>query len=415
MNILTISIRNSRRKPLRTLLLIAVFTLGVTSVVSLGYVSRVVGESLEKKLLAFGANILVTPKAETLTVSYGGFSLGDLQYDVRALDVADMDSAVDGIELTERISAVAPKLVAMAEVSPETSPAPASSTDGPRSDAPAEMSADGTGKTHLGVIGVRWQDERRIKNHWAVNGDYPEDAWGVVVGAQVARRLNLAPGSTLRLFGHDFTVTGVLFPTGSDDDSVVLADIATLQQVTDNPGQATFVEVAALCAGCPISDIVDQLAKAMPQAEIKALQSVVKQRMFTVLFVQNLVLGVGAVILLTGCAMVGLSMLSSVNERKKEIGVLRSLGFSKSGVFAIFSFEAMIIGMAAGLLGYIGGYAASFRILELLDVVEDAGVAFDPLHFAATGLVVAAVSVLSAAFPAHKASRIRPTEALVSL
>lgn len=390
MNILTISGRNSRRKPMRTLLLIAVFTLGVTSVVSLGYVSRVVGESLEKKLLAFGANILVTPKAESLTVSYGGFSLGDLQYDVRALDVDDIDAAATGIELHERISAVAPKLVAMAEVGDDE-------------------------RTHLGAIGVRWDDERRIKNHWAVNGNYPEDAWSVVVGAEVASRLNLAPGSAITLFGHDFTVSGVLYPTGGDDDSVVLASLETLQQVTHKPGQATFVEVAALCAGCPISDIVAQLQKAMPQAEIKALQSVVKQRMFTVNFVQNLVLGVGAVILLTGCAMVGLSMLSSVNERKKEIGVLRSMGFSKSGVFAIFSFEALFIGVAAGMLGYLGGYAASFRILELLDVVEDASVAFDPLHFVLTAVAVSAVSVLSAAFPAWKASRIRPSEALVSL
>ena len=76
MNILTIPLRNTWRKPTRTMLLLMVFTLGVMSIVALYQVSLVIGTSMEKKLSKYGANILVLPSTETLSVSYGGFHLG---------------------------------------------------------------------------------------------------------------------------------------------------------------------------------------------------------------------------------------------------------------------------------------------------------------------------------------------------
>ena len=94
MNILTIPLRTMRKKWIKTLLLLLVFTLSVVSIVSLNYVSRVVGESLEKKLTAYGANILVMPKSEKLTVSYGGFSMGDMLMgvtDLRESEVEEKD------------------------------------------------------------------------------------------------------------------------------------------------------------------------------------------------------------------------------------------------------------------------------------------------------------------------------------
>ena len=82
MNIVTIPISNIRKKPTKTVLLVMVFALGVMSIIALHQVSLVVGESLEKKLNAYGANIIVSPHTETLSVSYGGFHMGDMLYDV---------------------------------------------------------------------------------------------------------------------------------------------------------------------------------------------------------------------------------------------------------------------------------------------------------------------------------------------
>ncbi len=94
--------------------------------------------------------------------------------------------------------------------------------------------------------------------------------------------------------------------------------------------------------------------------------------MASVHFVQKLALSVSLVILVTAAAMIGLSMLSAVNERKKDIGILRSLGYGKSQVFPIFCLEAGFIGALAGFIGYVGGFGASFKALDYLALAEGA-------------------------------------------
>ncbi|MGE4293405.1 MAG: ABC transporter permease [Desulfovibrio sp.] len=391
MNILTIPLRNLRRKPLRAGLLFGVFALGLGAVIALVYVSDRVGESLEQKLLAFGANILITPKTDTLTVSYGGFQLGDLPFGERNLPLAQLDAAIQSITLKERISAMAPKLVVMTETTGQNA------------------------RIGVGVVGVRWQDEIQLKGFWAVNGAYPQNKSELLVGSRVAQGLGVQPGDTLALFGKTSRVSGVLHATGSDDDKVLFTDIRELQKLTAQPGRISFMEVAALCSGCPIDDIVAEISAAMPGTEVMALKNVVKQRMYSVEFVQRLGLAVSLVILLTACAMVGLSMLSSVNERRKEIGILRSLGYSNADVFTIFSLEALFIGLGAGIAGYVFGWLVAGRVIDVLENAGKSALPFHLGHLALVVLVAALVSTISASIPAVKASRVLPYDALSAL
>ena len=388
MGILTIPLRNLRRKPLRALLLVALFTAGVASITALDYVSRGVGLALEEKLTAFGANILISPRQETLSIGYGGFSLGDVALESRTLDETEVRRGVADIEMAQRISAVAPKLVAVAR-------------------------PGGADVPPVGVVGVSWPDELALKSWWAVDGEVPQAQGEVLAGHAAARALGLAPGDAVELFGRRVRVSGVLEPTGGDDDGVLLAPLADVQRWTDRPGAVSFVEVAALCAGCPIEDIAAQLAAALPGTDVKALQGVVKQRMYTVGFVQTLSMAVSLVLLVTACATVGLSMLSAVNERRKEIGILRSLGYRKGQVFAIFCVEALAIGVAAGVMGYVGGYFAGGEILASLDMADGLP------SFSLGGYVVAVVlvtlsSALAAAWPARKAAKVDPSLALMA-
>jgi len=391
MNLCTIPLRNLRRKPLKNLLLALVLTLGVAAITALFGVSRVVGESLEKKLTAYGANILVTPRSEKLTVSYGGLALGDMLYGLEYLDEAAAQKAIDGIALRENVSVVAPKLVVPAE----------------------------SGGTALAVVGVRFDRERLLKGYWSLTGTRPASDSQILLGSHAAVRLGgaagpLAPGGAVRISGRDLTVSGVLAETGGDDDNAAFATLPLAQSLAGLPGKANLLEVAALCAGCPIEDIVAQLAAALPHTEVKALRQVVEQRMYSVHFVKNMALAVSLVILLTACAMVAASMLSSVNERVREIGLLRSLGFSRGAVFSLFSFEALLLGLASGLAGHLFGFTATGPILSALHA-EGATPGFSLAALALTAAAISLVSVLSSLFPAWKASRVDPSQALVSL
>ncbi|MDY0351912.1 MAG: ABC transporter permease [Desulfobulbaceae bacterium] len=387
MNILTIPLRNTWRKPSRTLLLLLVFTLGVMSIVALYQVSLVIGDSMEKKLSTYGANILVAPKNETLSVRYGGLHLGDMLYEVQPLSETDTVAAVRSIELKERISSVAPKLVTTTRI----------------------------GETPVAVVGVRWDDELPIKSYWVPEGRFPTAADEIVAGSRAAEKFGLAPGDAVTLLGRSFTVAAVLHPTGGDDDDVLLADLEAVQAATGRPDEVSFLEVAALCHGCPIDDIVAQMRGMLPGADIKALSNVVNQRMASIHFVQRLVLSISLVILVTAATMVGLSMLSAVNERKKDIGLLRSLGYSKGRVFFIFCVEAGIIGILAGLLGYFSGYGASFKALSLLAMAEGARPLFDLNHLLLTCAAIGTVTVAAAAYPAWKGAGVEPSRALMAL
>jgi putative ABC transport system permease protein len=387
MNILTIPLRTMRKKWVKTLLVLLVFTLSVVAIVSLNYVSKVVGESLEKKLTAFGANILVLPKSEKLTVSYGGFSLGDMVMGVTDLRESEVEEKILSIGYRDRISVVAPKLVAMAQVRGVT----------------------------VGVVGVRFEREKVLKGYWAVQGGFPTTHDGILAGSKAAEKLGFAVGDRVDLGGQSAVVAGVIEPTGSDDDSVLFADMGFAQGVFGQADHVSFVEVAALCAGCPIEDIVAQLTEKLPDTEIQAMQSIVKQRMYSVHFVEHLILTVSLVILFIACCMVGATMLSSVNERIREIGLLRSLGFSRRGVFGIFCFEAVFIGMTAGILGYVGGYAVSLKVLALLDMSKEAVLTMHAGHLGLTCLLIVGVSILAAFFPSWKAASIEPSTALISL
>ena len=388
MNILTIPLRNLRRKLPRTLLMVAVFSIGVASVTALIDLSKAVGESLEAKLSAYGANILVSPRTETLSVGYGGMALGDVSVDIKYLKEDETLAAIKGIHHKDRLSAVAPKFVVLTRVA----------------------------EVPVGVVGVDFDQERQTKSHWhAAKGSLPGDPSAIVAGFDAAARLGLAPGSTVAVEGREFTVSGVLGSTGSEDDRLLFADLHALQAAAGKENRVHFVEVAALCSGCPIEEITAQLAAGLPDTDVKAMQQVVKSRMMTVDFVKHLALAVSGVILLTACVMIGLSVFSSVNERKNEIGLLRAVGFSKVAVFFLMNLEALVLGAASAVVGYCAGFAASGRLMALVNLGDQAAPAFDPVQFGLTFVAVAVLSSLASLPPALAAARIEPSQALVML
>ncbi|MEJ2137184.1 MAG: hypothetical protein P8X86_18305, partial [Desulfofustis sp.] len=156
---------------------------------------------------AFGANIVVKPFTETLSVSYGGFHMGDMLLDVKDLRESETTTAIRSIELNDRISVVAPKLVNMFKV----------------------------GEVAIAAVGVRWEEELGIKSYWATDGAMPEGPEQILLGALAARKLGLETGDALTLQDQRFEISGVLYETGSDDDSVILMDLSTLQQLVVCP------------------------------------------------------------------------------------------------------------------------------------------------------------------------------------
>jgi putative ABC transport system permease protein len=382
MNLFTISLRNLQRRPFRALVFSIVFIAGLTAVVGLHYVSKDIGQSMETQLARFGANVVILPQENNHTISYGGVSLGSLSYAVTYLDQAETVNAVRSIEFDENISAVAPKLIEVTDINGSS----------------------------VMLVGVDWQEELFINSAWDIMPADVNVPIYTAVGYKTAQAAGLAQGDTFQFAGSTLKVDHVLAPTGGDADSLVFTSLANMQAITGKPNAVNFIEVSALCSACPIEDIVAQIS-ANTNAEVKALQSVVKQRMYSIEFVETLVWCIIAVILSASILMMALFMLSAVNERKKEIGIMRAIGYSKLSIFSAICAEATILLAISGVVGYFAGYFAGLKILSIMEIdILQRQIPIADM-FATIGVAMA-IAILASALPALKAARLNPAEAL---
>jgi putative ABC transport system permease protein len=105
-------------------------------------------------------------------------------------------------------------------------------------------------------------------------------------------------------------------------------------------------------------------------------------------------------------------MMASVNERTREIGIFRAIGFRKKHIVQVILLEAFLIGLLAGLLGFAAG--VGFSRLTLPFFLQSLGVSIVrdySMVLPATGMSVF-LALVASAYPALRAARMDPTEAL---
>ena len=382
MNLRTIAFNNLRRRKSRMAFLVAGLLIGVATVVTLMSMTQALTREAEHKLENFGANILITPKSDELSLSYGGITLGGLSVDPREIRQQDL-ARIKTIPNSRNIAAVAPKVLGAVMVS----------------------------GTRVMLMGVDPAAEFRVKGWWSIEGRPLSGDQELLVGTGAAKRLGLRLGSTVAMGGGTFTVAGLLRETGSQDDDLLITSLPAAQRMLHKEGTVSLVEVAALCGDCPVSHMVDQIATVLPGTKVSAIQQVVKTRLHALDQFRVFSLGVAVVVLLIGALVVFVTMMGSVNERTREIGIFRALGFRRSHVVSLILMEAVCVSLLAGILGFISGMGVTRVILPWL--------AQGPTHLVwsptlAMGSILMALIVGAAAsfYPALHASRMDPSEAL---
>ena len=386
MRLLDVSLNNLRRRKGRMVLLVFGLTIGVATVVALTAITTTLRADIANKLDQYGANILIVPKANDLSLSYGGVTVASAAFDVGELTLADLDQ-LQTIKNAANISVVAPKLLDAASVS---------------------------GQNVL-VAGVRFPDELRLKQWWHVaEGMEPSAPDDALVGSRLSLTLGLRPGDRVEIQGHSFGVVGVLAENGSQDDDILFVDLTTAQQVINKPGSISLAEVAALCTACPVEDMVEQISGVLPQARVTALRQAVKLRMDTVGQLERFALVVSAVVVAIGSLVVLTTMLGAVAERRQEIGLFRALGFRQRHVMRIILSEAALVSVAGGLLGWLSGMGAAVLLAPRLSSVTTPVIWNPWLALGALGGALL-VGLLASLYPARSAARLDPSIALRSL
>jgi putative ABC transport system permease protein len=380
-----IAINNLRRRKGKVFFLVMGLLVGVAAVVALLTTTSTLEMDIEHKMDEFGANILVTPRSEGLSLTYGGLNLGGLSFDVKEISESDL-AKIKTIENAANISIVSPKVFGVFE---------------------------NQGNKAL-VVGVDFASELALKKWWKINGAKPAAEDDLIVGSEAAERFQLKPGSSIAIKGEKFDVTGVLEPTGSQDDGLVFMYLPVTQKLFGKEGKVGMAEVAALCKNCPISDIVTQISQKIPSAKVTAVQQVVAGRMDTLHNFRKFSLGISGLVLLVGSMVVFVTMMGSVNERTREIGIFSAIGFRRSHIMRIILLEAIVVSLMAGVAGYLVGIGVTRVLLSFLSD-HTPHFFLDPIVAAGAVFLAIVVGILASLYPAMTASKMDPSEALRTL
>jgi putative ABC transport system permease protein len=410
MRISTIALANLKRRKGKAVFLTVGIAIGIGTVVALLSLSASIKEEIGTQLDRFGANIVVVPQSNNLSLDYGGLSVSSVSFDVKQLKNEDAKSVLD-IPYRNRISNVSPKLLGAVAVE---------------------------GRDVL-LAGVDFESELTLKRWWHIAGRKPETEKDLLVGYEVARALSLIesapqsepqhlshggshdPGENkfqfkvirdhLKLAGQDHNVAGVISQTGGPEDQMIFSSLPHVQSLLDKPDQLSLIEVSALCKDCPIGDIVAQISERLPHAKVSAIQQSVRARSETVARLTRFSAAVAAVVLAIGALMIFTTMMGSVLERTKEIGVLRAIGFRRTHIIKGLMIEVAVISLLGGVLGWGAGMLASWLALPYF---AETNVAFELQPTLAIVAVVSGLVIGSASsfYPIVRASRLDPSEAV---
>jgi len=319
MTLKSIVLSNLKRRKTKAAFILVGLLIGVSAVVAFMSLVNALTHDINEKLEQYGANILVVPETENLSLSYGGLSLGGISFDMQEIRQESL-AKLKSIKNAANVAAVGPMVLGAIKVDSH----------------------------NVLLAGMNFEVSRFLRPWWQVGGTFPGED-GVLVGSEAARILKLGLGDRVLANHRGLTVTGILDTTGSQDDQILFVPLATAQSILGKEGRISMAEVAALCAGCPIEEMIRQISEVIPGAKVMGIKQVVEGRMETIHHFQKFGIGISALVMLVGGLVVLVTMMGSVRERTSEFGIFRAIGFRRKHLIQIVLLEAGLISAAAGV------------------------------------------------------------------
>lgn len=379
MKALTLVFKNFARRKTKSVLNTFGLILAIAVIVSTFTISSAMSVKIGDEVEKYGPNIVVKPDSKSLTIPYGSIVVGQStfpeQYAVKILNIKNRAN----------IRVVSPKLYGQATVG---------------------------NQTYL-VIGIDAAKEYQLKGWWQIQGAYPvNNSSEVMIGYSLKQALNTDVNQTLSVNGNPLKVVSILAETGSNDDYTIFMPLHTAQTLLDSGDQITLIDIGALCNNCPVEEIARQINVELTGVKATPVKQAVETRMKAVEQATNFSLMLAAVVLVAGCAGVMNTMLGSVQERKKEIGVFMSLGADNSFLYKMFLYESVIMGAVGGLIGAAAGIAVSLLVGPIFAGVTPTLQSM-PLYIVPLSILLSiGACIASSTYPAWRAMQIDPVKAL---
>ena len=396
MKLYQIVLKDITRRKKRMLYASLGVVIGVATIVAVLTIALAGETNIYGQLEKYGANLVVMPAISDIDVGLGGLSFGTL---------AVGENYISENELP-RVRQIADGMIREAlDIEDEGDIA----TIGPR----LYMNTQIKG-TSVIVVGVDPQQERQLKTWWRIReGEYLERADQALVGAMAAELLELKVGDKIALNGREVAIAGILEETGSNEDYQVFVHIKTAQEAFDKEGLVSSIDVRALCSACPTSDIAGSINGNIPGVRAVAVKQIAETEMGMMEKVSKFLLALAGITLAVGCFGVVNTMLAAVHERIRDIGIMRAVGASRNQIIKIFLYEAIIVGIVGGFLGYVVGTLLAYVVGPL--IFGGVAVTYVPQYFLPALALATFIAVVATVYPAFRASRIKIADSFRSL
>jgi len=396
MKLYQVVVKDIMRRKKRVLYASLGVVIGITTIIAVLTIALAGQTNIYGQLEKYGANLMVMPAISDIDMGLGGLSLGTLSVgenyisedklpEIRQIADSKIREALN-IEDEGDIVTIAPKLYMNTKVN----------------------------GTSVIVVGVSPQEERQLKTWWKVSqGKYLEASDEALVGAIAAELLGFNVGDKITLNGGEVTVAGILEETGSNEDYQVFVPLETAQKAFDKEGLVSSIDIRALCNACPTSDIASAINENMPGVRAVAVTQIAETEMGMLEKVKGFLFALAAITLAVGCFGVVNTMTTSVHERIKDIGIMKAVGASRNQIMKIFFYEAAIVGVAGGLVGYVTGTLLAYIVGPL--IFGGVAVTYVPQYFLPSLALATLIAVIASVYPAFRASKIKVADSFRSL
>lgn len=387
------SIKNIKNRKLRSWLTVIGIVIGVAAIISLITISQGMQNAIEEQFEMLGTNrLFIAPKGFT---GLGSSSQGLTEDDVKTLkSMSEFDYVTPGLYGTAQVEFHDEiKFLTIQSV-------PAKDYEIFYKDAGIDI-IDGR-IFRVGDKGAR----TALLGYRVAYADVFDDTIGV--------------RNKITINNEDFKVVGILEEIGnSQDDNSINIDIDTYREIFNEPDKVDAI-TATVKPGLNMDEVKKKTEKVLERArndenfQVMTSANIMEQINAVLSIIQVVLVGIAAISLLVGSVGIMNSMYTSVLERTKEIGIMKSIGAKNSDILYLFMIESAIIGLIGGIFGillgvgiaYLTGFIAKQAGFALLKIVLDYKIVIFGLIFA-IGL-----GVISGILPARQASKLKPVDAL---